>query len=253
MVRLPRFCDSSLDFELAVWSIDMAHRPTRSAVTCIRHRRKLRENNIESRPTTRSASAFRQMVLETQPGNRTGGLQPFDPPDFHPENQPDPHVSAHHRFLTSSERTMRSGRSLQRLDTEEPGRARELPAEKPLLLSRDGGGATAGPVAAFDAAQLAEVLQRVAPPDVWIAPQLSPGVRREALAKLPADPPRECRLAPVSEVSAGGLMSKRSSRWISHDRGTGARFVALAGTRGGAEDIAYLKSHAQQRLVGSWG
>jgi len=48
MVRFLEFGDSSLNFELAVWTIDMAHRPTRfRSDLYFAIERKLRENNIE--------------------------------------------------------------------------------------------------------------------------------------------------------------------------------------------------------------
>ena len=47
-VRFLGFGDSSLDFELAVWTIDMSHRPTRfRSDLYFAIERKLRENNIE--------------------------------------------------------------------------------------------------------------------------------------------------------------------------------------------------------------
>ena len=48
MVRFLEFGDSSLNFELAVWTIDMAHRPTRfRSDLFFAIERKLRENHIE--------------------------------------------------------------------------------------------------------------------------------------------------------------------------------------------------------------
>jgi len=48
MVRFLEFGDSSLNFELAVWTIDMAHRPARfRSDLYFAIERKLRENNIE--------------------------------------------------------------------------------------------------------------------------------------------------------------------------------------------------------------
>ena len=79
MVRFLGFGASSLDFELAVWTIDMAHRPTRfRSDLYFAIERKLRENNIEV-PFPQRDLHLRsgKLVLETPPGNRSEvGLQP---------------------------------------------------------------------------------------------------------------------------------------------------------------------------------
>ena len=79
MVRFLEFGDSSLNFELAVWTVDMAHRPTRfRSDLFFAIERKLRENNIEV-PFPQRDLHLRsgKLVLETQSGSRTeAGVQP---------------------------------------------------------------------------------------------------------------------------------------------------------------------------------
>jgi small-conductance mechanosensitive channel len=79
MVRFLEFGDSSLNFELAVWTIDMAHRPTRfRSDLYFAIERKLRENQIEV-PFPQRDLHLRsgKLVLETQAGNRMeAGVQP---------------------------------------------------------------------------------------------------------------------------------------------------------------------------------
>lgn len=79
VVRFLKFGDSSLDFELAVWTIDMAHRPTRfRSDLYFAIERKLRENQIEI-PFPQRDLHLRsgRLVLETKPGGLAeAGLQP---------------------------------------------------------------------------------------------------------------------------------------------------------------------------------
>lgn len=78
-VRFLGFGDSALNFELAVWTIEMAHSPTRfRSDLYFAIERKLRENNIEI-PFPQRDLHLRsgKLVLETKTGNRTeAGLQP---------------------------------------------------------------------------------------------------------------------------------------------------------------------------------
>ena len=78
-VRFLEFGDSSLNFELAVWTIDMAHRPTASAANLyFAIERKLRENNIEI-PFPQRDLHLRsgRITLENKGGGRfEAGLQP---------------------------------------------------------------------------------------------------------------------------------------------------------------------------------
>ena len=72
-VRFLGFGDSSLDFELAVWTIEMAHRPTRfRSDLYFAIERKLRENKIEI-PFPQRDLHLRsgKVVLETRSGNQT--------------------------------------------------------------------------------------------------------------------------------------------------------------------------------------
>lgn len=79
MVRFLEFGDSSLNFELAVWTIDMAHRPTRfRSDLYFAIERKLRENKIEI-PFPQRDLHLRtgKVTLETQGGGRIqASLQP---------------------------------------------------------------------------------------------------------------------------------------------------------------------------------
>jgi len=79
MVRFLEFGDSSLNFELAVWTIDMAHRPTRfRSDLYFAIERKLRENNIEI-PFPQRDLHLRsgKLVLETKTGGQIeAGLRP---------------------------------------------------------------------------------------------------------------------------------------------------------------------------------
>jgi len=79
MVRFLEFGDSSLNFELAVWTIDMAHRPTRfRSELYFAMERKLRENNIEV-PFPQRDLHLRsgKITLESRGGGRfEAGLQP---------------------------------------------------------------------------------------------------------------------------------------------------------------------------------
>jgi small-conductance mechanosensitive channel len=79
MVRFLGFGDSSLDFELAVWTIDMAHRPTRfRSDLFFAIERKLRENNIEI-PFPQSDLHLRsgKITLEARGGGKfEAGLLP---------------------------------------------------------------------------------------------------------------------------------------------------------------------------------
>lgn len=78
-VRFLEFGDSSLNFELAVWTIEMAFQPTRfRSELYFVIERKLRENNIEI-PFPQRDLHLRsgKLVLETPSGTRTAaGLQP---------------------------------------------------------------------------------------------------------------------------------------------------------------------------------
>jgi small-conductance mechanosensitive channel len=78
-VRFLEFGDSSLNFELAVWTIDMAHRPTRfRSELYFAIERNLRENRIEV-PFPQRDLHLRsgKLVLETQAGTRMeAGAQP---------------------------------------------------------------------------------------------------------------------------------------------------------------------------------
>jgi len=78
-VRFLGFGDSSLDFELAVWTIEMAHKPTRfRSELYFAIERKLRENNIEI-PFPQRDLHLRsgKIVLEPRTGGRLeAGLQP---------------------------------------------------------------------------------------------------------------------------------------------------------------------------------
>jgi len=77
-VRFLGFGDSSLDFELAVWTINMAHRPTRfRSDLYFAIERKLQESQIEI-PFPQRDLHLRsgKLVLETKPGGLTeAGLQ----------------------------------------------------------------------------------------------------------------------------------------------------------------------------------
>lgn len=79
MVRFLEFGDSSLNFELAVWTIDMARSPTRfRSDLYFAIERKLRENNIEvpfpQRDLHLRSGTF---VLETKTGGPIeAGLRP---------------------------------------------------------------------------------------------------------------------------------------------------------------------------------
>ena len=79
MVRFLEFGDSSLNFELAVWTIEMAHRPTRfRSDLYFAIERKLRENNIEV-PFPQRDLHLRsgKITLEAKGGGRfEAGLQP---------------------------------------------------------------------------------------------------------------------------------------------------------------------------------
>ena len=78
-VRLLEFGDNSLNFELAVWTIDMAHRPTRfRSDLFFAIERKLRENHIEI-PFPQRDLHLRsgKITLETAAGGKIGAaLQP---------------------------------------------------------------------------------------------------------------------------------------------------------------------------------
>jgi len=145
---------------------------------------------------------------------------------------------------------------LQRLDVDE-ARAllRQLPADKAAaalaeveeerLLDLSG---------AFDATQLAEILQSVAPDDaVDLLQHLAPVMRRDALSKLPAAAADGLRvLLRYPEDSAGGVMS---NRFISlREDMTVEQVRELLRARAQeerTEDIAYLYvADAEQRLVG---
>ena len=79
MVRFLEFGDSSLNFELAVWTIDMAHRPARfRSDLYFAIERKLRENHIEI-PFPQRDLHLRsgKITLENKGGGRfEAGLQP---------------------------------------------------------------------------------------------------------------------------------------------------------------------------------
>jgi small-conductance mechanosensitive channel len=79
MVRFLEFGDSALNFELAVWTIDMAHRPTRfRSDLYFAIERKLRENHIEI-PFPQRDLHLRsgKIMLEAKGGGRfEAGLQP---------------------------------------------------------------------------------------------------------------------------------------------------------------------------------
>ena len=78
-VRFLAFGDSALNFELAVWTIDMAHRPTRfRSDLFFAIERKLRENNIEV-PFPQRDLHLRsgKITIETGSGEKIrAGLQP---------------------------------------------------------------------------------------------------------------------------------------------------------------------------------
>jgi small-conductance mechanosensitive channel len=78
-VRFLEFGDSSLNFELAVWTIDMAHRPTRfRSDLYFAIERKFRENNIEV-PFPQRDLHLRsgKITIETKSGGKIeAGLQP---------------------------------------------------------------------------------------------------------------------------------------------------------------------------------
>jgi len=79
MVRFLEFGESSLNFELAVWTIDMAHRPTRfRSDLYFAMERKLRENNIEI-PFPQRDLHLRSGRITVEPkggGRFEAGLQP---------------------------------------------------------------------------------------------------------------------------------------------------------------------------------
>jgi len=79
MVRFLEFGDSSLNFELAVWTVDMAHRPVRfRSDLYFAIERKLRENNIEVPFPQRDLHLHSgKITVESKGGGRfEAGLQP---------------------------------------------------------------------------------------------------------------------------------------------------------------------------------
>jgi magnesium transporter len=145
---------------------------------------------------------------------------------------------------------------LQRLDADE-ARAllRRLPAGKAAAaLAEIEEERLPDLLAAFDAGQLAGILQEIAPDDAAdLLQQLAPVMRRDALAKMPAEAADGLRaLLRYPVDTAGGIMSNRfialredmtveQVRELLRDRAEEER----------TEDIAYLYvTNAQQRLVG---